>query len=804
MKEKLYLILLGLLAAISLVSPPSYLRLGFIELSDFLVLSFSLLLFYDFIKNYGYKNLSIKSPHAQLWGFLLVILSFSLIMYGFNVLILRLIFYCLLGYLFSNFVLSRSVKNLQYFILPFSIITLLNLVTSIFQLSYVDNTIGWISYFYENPTFLQRGRLSGFQGSGPNVAGGMFTVLTFLNLYFYKDLKKTYFIFLSAANLFLVFLSFSRGSYLSIILGIVLYLLYQNKSLKVTLSMSFLLVFSVLGILFIGDSKILLKESDRGFLTQIAVENISLYKGLGPGQYIEKIYNDYFLSINPDILEENLNINLNRVELGITPEEYRDSNIEFFIGTSGGGYEILVQSKIISECSEDRTTCQHVRVKNVLLADFLSAIFQIDNSSSNNLISNSGCFDLQNPNILRGEFYCFLDELYKDNSYQLKTEKISQGFLYVPCTDDPITSCENRELAIGELAVIVEQLSIRNTIVSLENYKKYCSECNFRNTQGFIKIEFQRIEGLLPRSLVTFYTSPDSLNWDMVGYPRTTGDVISFNDNSSYIEIGGHSDGQSFGNTFLDAVIEKVTIFDTNNTKTINFTEDNLGKDYFVFKPNTVSPYNANITFENNGIKLFRPNKYWVAIENNYDFTNDFEIILKISVPEIPWDRQTLISNTSIINNQVQSWKLEVDDGRFFLYWANDEGVFIESNTIGDKSLRSGVLVQQNGKISNSKPPIVDPSFLSQLTTAHNGYLTFSVEFGVIISVLFYLIIFYSVIKLLFFEKSDNMFALLSVFMFLFQNLTNDMIYSPDMFLLLTISFGFCFQSSKSFEDIKS
>ncbi len=805
MKEKLYLISLGLLVAVSLISPPSFLRLSFIELSDFLVLIFSLLLFYDFITNHNYKKITFTSPIFRFWGLLIVILFFSLIIYGFNVLILRIIFYCFLGFLFSSFVINKNTENLKYFIIPFSIVTLLNFVTAIFQLSYVDNTIGWISYFYENPTFLQRGRLSGFQGSGPNVAGGMFTILTFLNLYFYKEIKKRYFIFLSFANLFLVFLSFSRGSYLSITIGIILYLLFQRKSIKLTFIISLALVFSILGILFVGDSKILLKESDRSFLTQIAIENISLYEGLGPGQYVEKIYNDYFLSINPKILEENLNINLNRVELGITPEEYRNSSIEFFIGTSGGGYEILVQSKIINECAEDRITCQHVRVKSSLLVDFISAIFQSDTTTINSLISYSGCFDEKNSNILRGEFYCFLDKLYNDDLYQqLDTVNIPLGFFFVPCTDDPVTSCENRELAIGELAVIVEQLSIRENIVSLENYKKYCNECSFRNTQGFIKMKFQRNQGILPRSTVTFYTSPDSLNWDMIGYPRTSGDIIVFNSNSSYLEIGGHSDGQSFGNTFFDAIVEEVKITDINNTKTIRFTNYNLGKDYFVFKPNSVSPYNANITYENNGIKLFRPNKYWVAIENNFDFTNDFEIILKLSIPEIPWDRQTLISNTSILNNQVQSWKLEIDDGRLFLYWANDEGVFVEANTIGDKSLRSGVLVQQDGKISNTQPPIVDPSFLSQLTTAHNGYLTFSVEFGVIISVLFYFIIFYYVFKLLFSKKFDNLFALLAVFMFLFQNLTNDMIYSPDMFLLFIISFGFCFQSSKPFEEIKS
>ena len=48
---------------------------------------------------------------------------------------------------------------------------------------------------------------------------------------------------------------------------------------------------------------------------------------------------------------------------------------------------------------------------------------------------------------------------------------------------------------------------------------------------------------------------------------------------------------------------------------------------------------------------------------------------------------------------------------------------FLDVNVLGDKSLRSGVLIQRNGKIFNTKPPIVDPSFLSQLTTAHNGFL---------------------------------------------------------------------------------
>jgi hypothetical protein len=147
---------------------------------------------------------------------------------------------------------------------------------------------------------------------------------------------------------------------------------------------------------------------------------------------------------------------------------------------------------------------------------------------------------------------------------------------------------------------------------------------------------------------------------------------------------------------------------------------------------------------------------------------------------------------------------LEIDDGRLFFSWADSEGVFLDTNNIGDKSLRSGVIIQQSGQLLNTSPPIVDPSFLSQLTTAHNGYLTFSVEFGLMFSILFYVIIAFGMIKALSFINSSNIFPYLAMVMFLLQNITNDMIYSPDMFVLFLVSVGIFIQSTKSFEDKKS
>ena len=177
----------------------------------------------------------------------------------------------------------------------------------------------------------------------------------------------------------------------------------------------------------------------------------------------------------------------------------------------------------------------------------------------------------------------------------------------------------------------------------------------------------------------------------------------------------------------------------------IYIREDNLNENFFIYQPNSLNNYNSKITFEDQGLKLFRPNKYWVSIENQFDFNEDFEIIIHLSIPEIPWETQTLISNTSAFTGETQSWKVDIDDGRLFFSWTNSDGEYV--NQLGDKSLRSGVLVQKNGKISNTSPPIVDPSFLSQLTTAHNGYLTFSVEFGIFISILFYSVFFIFILK---------------------------------------------------------
>ena len=105
--------------------------------------------------------------------------------------------------------------------------------------------------------------------------------------------------------------------------------------------------------------------------------------------------------------------------------------------------------------------------------------------------------------------------------------------------------------------------------------------------------------------------------------------------------------------------------------------------------------------------------------------------------------------------------------------------------------------------ISSAKSPIVDPSFLSQLTTAHNGYLTFAVEYGLLISLLFFGIIFLFVLNIFKIINDKNIILFLCLLAFLIQNLTNDMLYSADIFVLFNVVFSITFYLTTPLTDKK-
>lgn len=796
MVKKQLLLVSGVLLALSLIIPPNIGKILIFEYSDIPIVLFFLLALFSALKlNKSYEKTD------NFWLFLLLFLFALFIIFGFNTTTLRFIFYITIGFLIKKNAKYMENKDLEIFFLPLWFVSILNFSSFVFGYSLLNNSIGWITNYSDTTNILLSGRLSGFQGSGPNVAGTIFGFFVIISFYFYQNLKKKYFLILIYLNLFLFFITYSRGSYASLLAISLIFILLKIKVLKYRVIYITGIFSTFVILLYFGPSDYILKENDRSLLANIAISNIELSSGVGGGQYVEKIYEPYLLSVNPQLLEENLDITLNKVELGITPEKFRDTDIDFFIGTSGGGFEILQQYFIVGQCSDDRNTCQYLRVNEEILLNFLE-IFNIKNDD---MIASTieKCVDTSKNLINRGEFACIAFEMkllgdkirnyeFTDIEDLFSNEHFSylkSNSIFVECESTKTYSCKDRPLAVGELSVIVETLFIRDNILPEQNLAELCSECEFRTINGFIKIEFDRYDYFLPRSKISFYTSKDGVNWDLVGYPHFTGNIIDMNQNNGFIEIGGYADGQSFGNTFLDANIKSVEINTNELNKKVDFDVINLGKDYFVYKPNSLEDYTSKITYDENGIRLFRPNKYWVAINNEFDFNQDFEIILNLSFPEIPWETQTLISNTSAFSQEVQSWKIDIDDGRLFFHWTNEDGEYI--NQLGDKSLRSGVLIQKNGRIDNEQPPLASTSYLSQLTTAHNGYLTFFVEYGLLNGLFFYFLLFYLVFRNFNFKNQNKSYILsFALLYFLIHNLTNDLVYSPDAFMLFTIILG--------------
>ena len=794
--KKITLLFSGVLFALSLIIPPNIGKLFMLEYSDIPTIFLFLILLFLNLKKFKLD----KSDF--LWVGLLMLFVLFLFFDWLNPTSMRFIFYILIGLLVKKIAKNLIINDLELFFLPLILVSLLSLMSFMFNLSYLNNSIGWITNYSDTNNIFFSGRLAGFQGSGPNVAGTIFGLLSILSFYFYKNTRRNFYQILIFVNLFLFFITYSRGSYLALLIVSIIYILSKIKSRKFKIIYISGIFASSLALLYFGPSDVILKENDRSLLASIAISNIEFVNGVGGGQYVEKIYEPYLLSVNPDLLEENLKITLNKVELGITPEEYRDTNIDFFIGTSGGGFEILQQYFIVGQCSDDRNTCQYLRVDEDTVINFLN-IFRLPNQDLVQKAINN-CVDNSKKLITRGEFACLAFELnvlgnnlnfYEFYDLENNSEAnvhfsyLKSNAIFIECEASGLYSCKDRPIAVGELSVIVENLFIRDSLLPIENLVNFCAECEFRSIDGYIKIKFDKYDYFLPRSKISFFTSEDNLNWDIVGYPHYTGEVISFTANTGLIEIGGHADGQSFGNTFLDANIKSIEIFSKSDSKKITFEEDNLNKNFFIYQPNSLNNYNSKITFEDQGLKLFRPNKYWVSIENQFDFNEDFEIIIHLSIPEIPWETQTLISNTSAFTGETQSWKVDIDDGRLFFSWTNSDGEYV--NQLGDKSLRSGVLVQKNGKISSEQPPLASSSYMSQLTTAHNGYLTFFVEYGLLQGLIFFIVLIFLVFNKSNIINDNQLILIFSLLYFLIHNITNDLIYSPDAIIFFMIILGF-------------
>ena len=270
-----------------------------------------------------------------------------------------------------------------------------------------------------------------------------------------------------------------------------------------------------------------------------------------------------------------------------------------------------------------------------------------------------------------------------------------------------------------------------------------------------------------------------------IGSNHTSGLIIDLIENDAFFEVGGWGDGQSPGESYLDGYIKKVQISTKDDSYEYILTKENRDNKYFIYLPKTNSFYDnrndGKIIFSDDGIKLKRPRSYWIAVPNQTNISKkDFEIVIQLKVNNIPKGNETLFSQSSIINTSKlinnQSWKWSIIDGRMYFFWIEDI-VSGYSNYLGGQSLRSGKLISSDGKFDS----IVSEFSLSQydeITTSHNGFLTMGVEYGLFPVLLIICSIFFALYKNL---SSKNQLELCLLIALLTQNLTNDLIYSPDV-----------------------
>ena len=217
--KKITLLFSGVLFALSLIIPPNIGKLFMLEYSDIPTIFLFLILLFLNLKKFKLDKSDI------LWVGLLMLFVLFLFFDWLNPTSMRFIFYILIGLLVKKVAKNLIINDLELFFLPLILVSLLSLMSFMFNLSYLNNSIGWITNYSDTNNIFFSGRLAGFQGSGPNVAGTIFGFLSILSFYFYKNTRRNFYQILIFVNLFLFFITYSRGSYLALLIVSIIYIL---------------------------------------------------------------------------------------------------------------------------------------------------------------------------------------------------------------------------------------------------------------------------------------------------------------------------------------------------------------------------------------------------------------------------------------------------------------------------------------------------------------------------------------------------------------------------------------------------
>ena len=328
---------------------------------------------------------------------------------------------------------------------------------------------------------------------------------------------------------------------------------------------------------------------------------------------------------------------------------------------------------------------------------------------------------------------------------------------------------------------LIDEFNITYSDSEKNSNKKLIASREDTLTDGYLKMEFDYKDGYLPRSVVSFHYSDDGIQWEQIGFNHTNGEVINLIPNDSYFEVGGWGDGQSSDDSFLNAVINEIEIKTESSEYRYEFPAYKRGVDFFVLTPKLRNVYRGGLEYSDSGIHLKRPRSYWLALPNYVNLSEkDFTIVVGLDIDGIPKGNETIFSQSSILklNEEFndQSWKWSIVDGRMYFFWIEnvDNGY---SKYLGGKSLRSGKLITVDGKFDSIISDFnIDQS--DEITTSHNGFLTMSVEYGIFPVILLIFSCIYLVIKNL---NRKYTFEIIIFFMLFVQNLTNDLIYSPDI-----------------------
>ena len=512
---------IGRIFALSLLIPPNFgFDIGGINLEDL-----PLIILFLFVVVRKIKNLNISKSDKVFSGFLIAFIFYTSFISNefelFNQTNLRIYFYFFLVYLCIDIVIKDDNSIFSIFN-QLSIVMIANFLIIVFQIQLPGFIDGWILNNSGSLNPLSSGRLGGLQGGGPNVIGIICAVYAFICIQkiinsddiFLHLLSNKFNSVLIIISLFNLYLTYSRGSYLALLIGLVI-LVFNSKKISRSQKKRLFYIGTVFSFLIIYLlPSVFLKQSNRFFLNSLAIENVKPFKGVGGGNYIKEVYREYLVTLDEDIVKEQFNISY-------TDDEKQLSLSKVYSGQKGPaeGYlklkfdyrdGFLPRSAVSFYYSNDFNTWEQLGSKH-------TSGYAINLIENNSYFEVGGYADGQSPgdmylrgiiqklNINSDEFKleAIFDESTKDKDY----------FIFLPASD---RSFDNRH----EGAVRYEQNGLK--LIKPRSY--WIGVPNSYNLSGkdfevVLKVKFDEIpngnQTLFSQSSI-LYANDQSWKWSII------------------------------------------------------------------------------------------------------------------------------------------------------------------------------------------------------------------------------------------------------------------------------------------------